>query len=227
MGAGDEDERVPGRAGAAGGGLGPAERGGSLLDDVRGRIPVQGWPAEFTEGRDQRGGGWAAQHLPGYPVPGLGGPGVPVPGGALPGAPVPGGAGPGVPVPGGPVPGGSLPTPPVPGPRETADPAGPGGAGGPGGGSGRHEQRGADDLLMGPRDGGAGATGSLWRDGAQETAGPGGVPGPVESSSASAPAGATEPFSAGEPFSGAEPFSGGASSVAGSYSAGQAAAAGR
>ena len=127
VGAGDEDERVPGRGGPAGG-LGPAERGGSLLDDVRGRIPVQGWPADFTEGRDQRGDGWAAQHLPGYPLPGQGGPGVPAPGGAFPGAPVPGGSGPGLTVPGGPgpgvpVPGGSVPTPPVPGPRETADPA--------------------------------------------------------------------------------------------------------
>ena len=39
----------------------PPDRGldqQSLFEDVRGRIPVQGWPAEFTESRDQLNSAW-------------------------------------------------------------------------------------------------------------------------------------------------------------------------
>ncbi len=114
--------------GGHGAGPGAPGHGGSLLDDVRGRIPVQGWPADFTDRRDERGGPWSGpqrpgsqwpgQQRPGYPVAGPDGPEVPPPGSLVPGAPLADG-----PVPGGLVPGGVVPSPPVPGPRETVDPA--------------------------------------------------------------------------------------------------------
>ena len=54
-------------AGRGGGPVGPAgaERG-SLLEDVRGRIPVQSWP-EFSEGREQLNSSGAAGAVPARP----------------------------------------------------------------------------------------------------------------------------------------------------------------
>ena len=53
--------RAPVLAGSAGDVPVPPDRGldqQSLFEDVRGRIPVQGWPAEFTESRDQLNSAW-------------------------------------------------------------------------------------------------------------------------------------------------------------------------
>jgi len=53
--------RAPVLAGPAGDVPVPPDRGldqQSLFEDVRGRIPVQGWPAEFTESRDQLNSAW-------------------------------------------------------------------------------------------------------------------------------------------------------------------------
>ena len=68
-GSADPGYRAPGRPGLAADRPGGPDRGydQSLLDDVRGRIPVQGWPAEFSESREQLNGAGPVQ--PG-PIPG-------------------------------------------------------------------------------------------------------------------------------------------------------------
>ncbi len=79
------------RGGRAPDGPAGTERG-SLLDDVRGRIPVQGWP-EFSESREQLNSSGSAGPGPARNGPGAGWPGA-QPGQAGPPNPVPGQAGP-------------------------------------------------------------------------------------------------------------------------------------
>jgi hypothetical protein len=69
-GSADPGSRAPGRPGFAADRPAGPDRGydQSLLDDVRGRIPVQGWPAEFSESRGQLNGAGPAQ--PGLTQPG-------------------------------------------------------------------------------------------------------------------------------------------------------------
>ena len=62
-GSADPGSRAPGRPGFAADRPAGPDRGydQSLLDDVRGRIPVQGWPPEFSESREQLNGAGPAQ----------------------------------------------------------------------------------------------------------------------------------------------------------------------
>ena len=62
-GSADPGARAPGRPGFAADRPAGPDRGydQSLLDDVRGRIPVQGWPPEFSESREQLNGAGPAQ----------------------------------------------------------------------------------------------------------------------------------------------------------------------
>jgi len=84
-GSADPGYRAPGRpAFAADRPAGP-DRGydQSLLDDVRGRIPVQGWSPEFNESREQLNGAGPVQADPDQPgpvQPGLAHPGLVQPG---------------------------------------------------------------------------------------------------------------------------------------------------
>ena len=62
-GSADPGYRAPGRPGFAADRPAGPDRGydQSLLDDVRGRIPVQGWPPEFSESREQLNGAGPVQ----------------------------------------------------------------------------------------------------------------------------------------------------------------------
>ena len=68
-GSADPGYRAPGRPGFAGDRPAGSDRGydQSLLDDVRGRIPVQGWPPEFSESREQLNGAGPVQPGPVQP----------------------------------------------------------------------------------------------------------------------------------------------------------------
>src|SRR5580692_10581187 len=68
-GSADPGYRAPGRPGLAADRPAGPDRGydQSLLDDVRGRIPVQGWPPEFSESRGQLNGAGPAQLGPFQP----------------------------------------------------------------------------------------------------------------------------------------------------------------
>ena len=65
-GSADPGYRAPGRPGFAADRPAGPDRGydQSLLDDVRGRIPVQGWPPEFSESREQLNGAGPVQPGP-------------------------------------------------------------------------------------------------------------------------------------------------------------------
>jgi hypothetical protein len=70
-GSADPGSGAPGRPGFAADRLAGPDRGydQSLLDDVRGRIPVQGWPPEFSESREQlNGAGPAGPREPELPL---------------------------------------------------------------------------------------------------------------------------------------------------------------
>ena len=96
--AGDGGQWAAARGGGVPSGPAGAERG-NLLEDVRGRIPVQGWP-EFSESREQLNSSGAAG--PGPARPGFDGPWPPGarPGPAAPGTAAPGPAAPGPAAPG-------------------------------------------------------------------------------------------------------------------------------
>jgi hypothetical protein len=68
-GSADPGYRAPGRPGLAADRPAGPDRGydQSLLDDVRGRIPVQGWPPEFSESREQLNGAGPVQPGPVQP----------------------------------------------------------------------------------------------------------------------------------------------------------------